>query len=234
MKAPFFGQYGNEIEFHNHPELLRKLSDIDCSVPGRTQGRTSDHRERYPLKIYLMRLSQSGLLKFPLRIEKEEAPDFLVSCGGTMMALEVTEAATESYQRAMTELEKSPGTMLKSLHSFNLGESSLRKPGEELTEKWWIGDSVEREWVNIILNAIGKKTEKLNQPHFKIADRYELLLYDNSHVACMLHTEDVLPLLKKAICEKVGSKSSKRNFHSISVIHSEQLLYDIAGKGLVL
>lgn len=227
-KAPFFEPYGNEIEFQNESELLSKLSNIDCSVPARTQGRKSGHRERYCLKIYLIQLSQGKFLKFPLRIIKEEAPDFFISgYDGTTTALEVTDASTEDYQQAMAELAKSPiGTLLES------DTNKLVKPGEKLIGNGWKGNSVEIEWVDIILGAIREKTKSLNKPHFKTASRYELLIYDNSHVSIMLHVKDALPLLKKAIHEEPNLKHLKRNFNVISVIHSNQLLYDIANKEL--
>ncbi len=226
MKATFFNPYGNEIEFQNESELLSKLSNIDCSVPARTQGRKSSHRERYCLKIYLMQLSQDKFLRFPLKIRKEEAPDFIIlGYDGTTTALEVTDASTEDYQQATTELEKSPiGTILES------GTNKLVKPGENLVGNGWKGNSVEKEWVDIILSAVREKTKSLNKPHFKTTSKYELLIYDNSHLSVMLHVRDALPLLKKVIHEEFNLKYFERNFHAISVIHSDQLLYDIANK----
>lgn len=225
MKIPFFAQCGDQVEFQNQSKLLERLSSIDCSVPTRTKGRKSSHRERHCLKIYLMYLSQNGLLSFPLKIIKEEAPDFLILCRNETTALEVTDASTEEYQRAMTELAKSPpDTVLES------GTNKLVKAGERLIGEGWSGNSVETEWVDIILKSIIDKTTSLNRPHFKSADRHELLIYDNSHVSVMLHLEDALPLLKKAIHEKFNVKYSEKNFHSISIIHSNQLLYDIANK----
>lgn len=222
MKTPFFGQYGNEIEFQNDTELLEKFSSIDCSVPARTQGRKSSHRERYCLKIYLMYLLQNKLLKFPLKIIKEEAPDFIILCHNETTALEVTDAATEDSQRAMTELAKSPpGTILEK------GTNRLVKAGGQLIGEGWCGNTVEIKWVDIILNSIIDKTESLNQPHFKISDRYELLIYDNSHVSAMLHVKDALPLLKKVIPEKSNAKHFERTFSCISIIHHEQLLYNV-------
>lgn len=222
MKTLFFGQYGNEIDFQNDAELLEKFSSIDCCVPARTQGRKSSHRERYCLKIYLMYLLQNKLLKFPLKIIKEEAPDFLILCHDETIALEVTDAATEDSQRAMTELAKSPpGTILEK------GANRLVKPGGKLIGPGWNGNSVEIEWVDVILNSIIDKTENLNQPHFKTATGYELLIYDNSHVSAMLHVKDALPLLKKVIREKSNAKHFERTFSCISVIHHDQLLYNV-------
>lgn len=227
MKTQFFGQYGNEIEFQNNSEVIGKLANIDCSVPARTRGRKSSHRERYCLRIYLMQFSQNGLLKFPLKIRKEEAPDFLILCRDETIALEVTDASTKDYQQAVTELTKSPvGTLLES------GTNKLVKHGERLIGEGWKGNSVEVEWVDIILNSIQNKTEALNQTHFKIANRYELLIYDNSHLSVMLHVKDALPLLKKAINEKLTGNCFKKNFNSISIIHSNLLLYDIGNNDL--
>ncbi len=242
MKTQFFEQYGDKIEFQNDSDIHEKLLNIDCSVPKRTQGRTSNHREIHCIKIYLMQLSTNKLLRFPLRIEKEEAPDFFILSNGETTTLEVTEASTEDYQRAMTGLERNPdGTLLEALPIFDPGinppkgeyKKALRTRGEKLIGEGWVGDSVGKVWINIILNAIDKKINSLNEPHFKTADRYELLIYDNSHVAEMVNIKDALPLLKNAVFEKLDPKS-KRNFHSISVIHGNKLLYDITNKVLIL
>lgn len=205
--------------------MIKKLSNIDCSVPARTCGRKASHRERYCLKIYLVQLSQSGILKFPLRVDKAEAPDFFLSSNDKTTTLEVTETSTENYQRAMTELAKSPeGTILEK------GTNKLIKLGGCLIGRGWKGNSVETGWVDIILNSIINKTTSLNKPHFKFADRDELLIYDNSPVSVMLHVQEALPLLRKAIHEKLNIKHLKKRFHAISVIHNE-LLYDIGNIG---
>lgn len=107
-------------------------------------------------------------------------------------------------------------------------KNALVKHGEELSGEGWNGNSVEKEWSNVILSAIDKKTQILNGPHFKAADRYELLIYDNSYVGMMLHIKDALPLLKNAIHKEFNLKSFGRNFHCISAIHKNQLLYDVA------
>lgn len=237
MKTQFFEQYGNEIEFKNDSDVNEKFSSIDCSVPKKTQGRTSDHKERFCIKIYLMALCLNKLLRFPLRIKKSEAPDFLILSNNQTIALEVTEATTEDFQCADTELEKSPeGTMLE--NSFLKFENSslpkgeykkaLRKPGEKLIGDAWVGDSLEREWVNIIISAIDKKIHKLNEPHFKTANRYELLIYESQVVGLVI--DKALPLLNDAIHKKFHLASFERNFDSISVIYNDQLLYDIAKK----
>ncbi len=206
MEPPFFQQYGNEITFQNSSDLMEKLSHIDCSVPKRTCGRRSFHTERYDLKFYLERLSEKHLLKFPSKVRKEESPDFILSNNKTITtALEVTEATTESFQTASTKQETEPkGTKLEPNPSFNLEssekgdkkaqwkaiEEAMAKRGEKFRWEGWQGDSVEKEWVEIIL--------------------------------------------KKAVNEKLGLISFKRNFHCISVIRGNRLLYDITNKYLTI
>ncbi|MBC8466433.1 MAG: hypothetical protein H8D55_01225 [Deltaproteobacteria bacterium] len=237
MPSPFFKEYGNEIEFQGEFDLNRKISNLDSSVPARTQGRTSAHRERSSLLIYLKELSKKNLLKYPLKIIKRESPDFFVVCSdGTTTSLEETEAGTEDYQRAMTKLEKCPqGTILET-DLFKLEKAplpkgdykkALRRPEEKLIGNGWEGDSMEREWCELILDAINKKTKSLNQPNFKSANRYELLIYDNSHVSG-LNIAEALPLLKKAVVINHNLKSSEKKWHSISVIKGNQLFYNVA------
>jgi len=105
--ASFFQKYGDEIEFGNAKDLRIKFSEINCSVPEATKGRTTDHRERYCLKYYLEELAKKEKLTFPLRVKKEESPDFLITMdNGVKIGLEVTEGTTPEYQRKIKEFEK--------------------------------------------------------------------------------------------------------------------------------
>lgn len=216
----FFGEHGDRIKFYDSNDLTIKLSQLDCTVPGRTKGRTSAHRERYCLKLYLLHQAKLRLLKFPLRVTKTEAPDFIISNAQNLRTgLEITEAGTEEYQRAMTELEKSPvGTVLES------GTNKLVKKGERLIGEGWNGDSVEREWVPVIIRAIVNKFSSLNKQHFQLAEINELLIYDNSHLAVMLDFNKALSFLRANILEVVTDVNFKKKFHIISIIHSQDYL----------
>ncbi|MDD5774903.1 MAG: hypothetical protein PHS64_03055 [Candidatus Omnitrophica bacterium] len=133
--------------------------------------------------------------------------------------MEITEAGTEEYQRAMTELEKSPvGTVLES------GTNKLVKKGERLIGEGWNGDSVEREWVPVIIRAIVNKFSSLNKQHFQLAEINELLIYDNSHLAVMLDFNKALSFLRANILEVVTDVNFKKKFHIISIIHSQDYL----------
>src|ERR1700709_777373 len=69
-RMEIFTLSGDELLFRNAEELERVLGELDSSVPGRTEGRRSHHRERYCVTRYLSTLSNSSLLSFPLKVLK--------------------------------------------------------------------------------------------------------------------------------------------------------------------
>jgi hypothetical protein len=219
---------GSELSFVDVADLVQKLGQIDTDVPQRTRGRRSHHRERFCIVRYLGSLASSGLLTFPLRVVKWESPDFLIHQAATTIGLEITEASTEKHQQAATLLEKSPpGTLLE-------GEADLRKPDEELRGRGYVGDEVERELAGLILHAIEVKAAKINQPHFAHTDRYDLLIYDNSHLAVMAEFRDLAPKLREQLAERAQIGPGPRYFSEISVLSDSYLLYDVAARSSLL
>jgi hypothetical protein len=219
---------GSELLFASAGDLARQLGEIDSSVPRRTEGRRAHHRERYCLVRYLSTLARSSLLEFPLRVRKWESPDFiLVLPDGTVTGIEITEAGSESSQRAATRLEKNPGG------AFLEGEDGIRLPGEELRELPSFGDEPERELTSILLDAVDKKLEALNRGHYEKVDRYELLIYDNSHLVLLARLGTVARLLKPALTECLQRRGAALAFNSISVVRDSELLYDCTGAATV-
>ncbi|HEX9945534.1 MAG TPA: hypothetical protein VGG03_26265 [Thermoanaerobaculia bacterium] len=223
-----FTTRGSELSFADVEELQRVLSGMDTSVPGRTEGRRSHHRERYCITLYLRLLTSANLLDFPLRVVKEESPDFLFHLSdGNVMGLEITEAGTELHQRSATELERSPvGTLLE-------GKGGLRRPGEPLRGRGYVDDEPERKLSKLILTALTEKTIKLNRPHFAPVDLYELLIYDNSHLV-FAKLEDLAPLLRTSLTEWQGQQQTERRFTSVSILRDSQLLFDCTGRSAIL
>ena len=146
----------SEIKLKNREDIQKKFLLIDGSVPARTSGRKAEHRETHCLRIYLTHPPATDLLSFPLTVEKTESPDFLIrNSEGFIIGLEVTDASIEEDQQLMTQLEKEPhGTIIE--HAFIDGkyQGRLVKPQEVLLAEGMIGDSVEKEWVGIVLNSI--------------------------------------------------------------------------------
>lgn len=210
VMASFFQKYGDEIEFVSAKDLRIKFSEINCSVPEATKGRTTDHRERYCLKYYLEELVKKEKLTFPLKVKKEESPDFLITMdNGVKIGLEVTEGTTPEYQRKIKEFEKN-GIEYEFIGS-------------------WVDNEPECKWTEIIVMRIKEKLEKLNQSRFKSANRYELLIYDNNDLTLPVRIEEALPMLRKKLCDVL--RNFKKIFDSISILtpqgRKEQLLYDI-------
>ena len=93
----------------------------------------------------------------------------------------------------------------------------------------WVDGAPECKWTEIIVMRIKEKLEKLNQSHFKSANRYELLIYDNNDLTLLVRIEEALPMLRKKLCDVL--RNFKKIFDSISILtpqgRKEQLLYDI-------
>jgi len=216
-----FTDKGDELLFASAGDLIRQLGEIDSSVPRRTEGRRTHHRERYCIVRDLKALTQSSLLRFPFKVVKWESPDFLLHLpDGTVTGVEITEAGTEQVQRAWTQLERSPPG------SFMEG-GEIRLPGEELRGRGWAGNEPEQELTRLVLAALADKTEKLNRGHYASADRYELLIYDNSGLPTDLDT--LVPILKPALADWLRQNQTERAFGSISVLRDSGLLYDCTG-----
>ncbi|HBL29110.1 MAG TPA: hypothetical protein DD490_19940 [Acidobacteria bacterium] len=230
-----FTDQGDELSFASTDDLIRQLGGIDASVPRRTEGRRAHHRERYCVVRYLTALARSSaetlggqvsLLKFPLKIKKWESPDFLLHLpDGAVAGIEITEAGTEHVQRAATQLEKSPpGSFME--------DGEVRLPGEKLRGRPFAGNEPELELTRLILESLTNKTEALNRGHYAPADRYELLIYDNSHLP-LIDLGVLAPLLKTKLTEWLRQNQTARAFDSISVLRDSELLYDCAGAGAV-
>lgn len=222
-----FTDPGDELSFASAGALIHRLGQIDSPVPRRTEGRRAHHRERYCIVRYLTALAQSSRLTFPLTVKRWESPDVLLHHpDGTLTGIEITEAGTEHVQRAMTQLEKSPpGSFLEG------GE--IRLPGEKLRGRGYAGNEPELELTRLILESVASKSEALNRGHYTLADRYELLIYDNSHLP-MIDLAVLVTFLKPALTEWFRQNPTGRAFSSISVLHHSELLYDCAGDSIVL
>lgn len=227
MDGGFFGRLGDRLAAESGAELRRLLGRVDTVVPARVEGRRAIHRERFCVVHYLRTLERNGLLRFPCEITKEERPDFRIAMGSQHFGLEVTEAASETFQQATTELEKAPpGSLLEG--------TVVRKP-EEPQGRGFIGDEPERLWTEQVMKAVRKKTGQLSS--YQELPDYHLLLYDNTeYVALTGWTVTELPArLAAAIQEWQNAvPTGQRQFSRFSVLRDRVLLYDVTGNGFLL
>lgn len=156
-------------------ELEGSLKATDISVPGRTEGRRSWHREQYDICYLLSSVGRYSRLSFPLHLLKRESPDFLLLNGPEAIGIEQVVSSDPEVEKARTRAEHTG----RSLHYFDVG---LR---------------IETPWAERIASKVDEKTAKLNQPHFERFDQNWLLIHDNDLWAGFLHLEPALSRLRK-------------------------------------
>ena len=165
--------------------LLRQLAAIDISVPLRTEGRTTEHCERWSICRFLAAYAATDLLGYPLRIGKRERPDFLLTLPAGEFGIEVTEAVPSDWAWADARHERLDYDNMVFLHRFRPGEP--KRPKDEIDaiargDTWgagWVGDAPEREWAEVMLHFSLQKSKVLAKPGY---DRFSgdwLLIYDN-------------------------------------------------------
>ncbi|HLI78743.1 MAG TPA: hypothetical protein VKV03_02105 [Candidatus Binataceae bacterium] len=191
-------------------------------VPAR-KHRTKRDEERYCLALYLLALATYRKLKYPLRIEEGESPDFMMTwSSGKTTGLEVTKATNMWVQREMTlaelEFEK------RKLATAASG-GQPRPVGIMLSQRGWVGDEAEREWLSFVRAAVENKISKFD--NFRPASRQELLIYDDTPLPA-IDRQMVLPNLSRWLADK--RKDNPRLGH-VSIIVSLDLLHD-SGEGL--
>jgi hypothetical protein len=173
---------------HSSDELRAHLQTVSKSVPPRGKGRTNVHTERATLCNLFATIANLNLLDYPLRPEKGERPDIVLSSPSGCIGIEVTEAIPEHYARALAIKNREFPNAYIDLSMFSWGSKPktskmirdiFRTQGNRLSGLGWTGDSVERQWTACILEAVKNKTLKLNEPTWRLQKHNWLSIYDN-------------------------------------------------------
>jgi hypothetical protein len=209
-------------------EELQTMTDAEdlvrrSTVPSRKEvgaaARRTHHREDWCISRFVLRQLQAGVYAFPITIERpaQDPPDFLVTiAGGLPVAVEVRDAGEETLQKASTDLSRAPkGTWLE--------EGKLVAPGGKLTGRGTTANEPEQKWARDVAAAIVDKTAGL--PRQPPADRYELLLYDQTHtMADPLEGAKLVTPVPPA-----PMPTGARAFDRVSVLSDGDLLLDVYG-----
>ena len=162
------------------------LEGTSVDVPGRTQGRKTEHTEKWSICRLLSTLATNDTLFFPLSLQHTDKPDFILKMNKNEYGIEITESIPKDYARcrAMAEREKPEAVIDISLFKRGSPPKSteeLRRiiNSSELTGDGWSGNSAEIEWAHHIHDAISTKIEKLNNSGYKELPEYWLSIYDN-------------------------------------------------------
>jgi len=197
------------LKAETQAELLQKLGRIDVSVPGRTEGRRSDHCETYCICHFLASYAADALLRFPLELVARQSPDFALVMPDGAVGIEVTEAAHEDYSWAMALAEEDPRSVLEPSrfrpgHKIERGHGTKPPVGSldrPLRSLGCVGNDVERNWTQFVVEAVERKRAKRASPSFERFPSNWLLIYDNTPTMA-LHLDKAAPMLATALADK--------------------------------
>ncbi len=174
-----------QLSAQSTTELLQQLGTIDITVPLRTEGRTTEHCERWSICRFLATYAETKLLDYPLRLGKQERPDFLLRLPSGDIGIEITEAVPPDWAWADARREKLNYDNLVFLHRFRPGESQRSKDEIDSIARgttWgsgWVGDAPEREWAEVMVHFSLQKAKNLAKPGYERFAADWLLIYDN-------------------------------------------------------
>ena len=176
----------NFRSIQNYNELLLELKQVDISVPGRINGRKTDHTETYTICRLLATLAETDCLTYPLSVSHQDRPDILIQLENSMIGVEITEAISQQYAEYCALAEREfPDVFLEPAHfrwgSPKLTVKQMRKllRQSQLNSGGWEGNRPEQEWAEFILSAIQMKLQKLAHPDFTKFEKNWLSIYDN-------------------------------------------------------
>ncbi len=169
-----FSETIKEIGFNQESDLKIIVEHLKDFTFQEDDG--SKIHEFFCLYIFLIGSFKLGKLFFPVKIISKESPDFAViyKDQNKEIGLEHTKATLESFKIAESELKNHPeGSFLELCYYSPFvkipkkqSDIGIVYPKEHLKGEGWNGDQVEHEWTEIILSAIKKKTQLLNEVHF--------------------------------------------------------------------
>jgi hypothetical protein len=144
---------------------------------------------------------------------KRERPDFLLGDGKLQTGCEVTTAINPDYLKAISLPEaKEIGSVVDSAY-FKWGKpkKNLAKLREiaskkELSGTPWMGNSVEREYSEMIFDVICRKTKNMQKPDYSFFEKNFLLIYVNQTLPA-LNIEEASELCQKLLRNYWGSDS---------------------------
>lgn len=201
-------------------EILDRLNIV---VPPRGRQRTTEHCEKWALHKALSILHSHNMISFPISIKKSEKPDYWIEMSGKTYGVELTEIIHPDYARVQTlpEAQNDKSVLDPSLFKWGTETRStedLRQIAaqDELTGEPWIGDNVEREFVQSIVDTVVAKRKKLTA-HYKRAEVDVLLIYHNQSTPALDFTQG-LEYTKQKLVSCWG-----QGFNVVAVIKYEQL-----------
>ncbi len=168
-------------------ELRRKLAKVRVPPRGHGQGRArkrlSETRIAYR---FLAAVSDTGMLAFPLCIRTGERPDVVLKMPSAQsVGIEITEAVPRNEARIDAhvrdeEIEGARHILPHRVKDPALTREEIGRAAKGQTRSLpQMGDSIEINWVEAIIERIKRKTETFGKKGFRKYPDNWLLIYDN-------------------------------------------------------
>ncbi len=169
-------------------DLLSQLGSTDIRVPLRTEGRKTEHCERYMAARLLSTLADTPLIEYPLRVEHRDKPDFTLNFPTKQVGIECTEAVSDEWAHIDAIRERQfPDSMIM-LPMLRPGKRTLtdaqradvasgRRSGPP-----WVGNMAERQWADAISHFVDRKTAMLRDGIYGMDRETWLLIQDEWRV----------------------------------------------------
>lgn len=217
------------------------LGEITSAYLEFVKDNTGTGHELQSLCMFMLAGIKTHKIETPVEILKEQSPDFRFRKLGeeVYLGLEHTRATVAKYKMDESEFEKYPEGSLMELPYYTLNGSpakrsniALKKPGEELTSVGWGDYGIEKQWVEIIFDAIEKKTEALNKDSFAKFARNELLVEDDGPVSVFCRFDSTIRLLREKQPEHEFNQVL--SYDKVHIYSCDKLIYDIFGEQIAV
>ena len=176
------------IESKTARDLLRRLRKIDISVPPRTEGRATEHIERWTICRFLATFAETRLFDYPVRIVHQDRPDFLLTTASGRIGIEITEAIHPDAAEANAIAENINPSGVGFVPSLQMGKYFSRKDRKDKIRKIAegmasirpsMGYEWETNWAEAMFFVCRHKAKTKSKEGFDEFPRNWLLIDDN-------------------------------------------------------
>jgi hypothetical protein len=132
----------------------------------------------------LATLAETDLLSFPLKLEHQDRPDFVLTMPTGCVGIEVTTAEHPDLGKALAINERKYSGRPMHAHSFPPGKKRTNAEIEDIASghdrgRGWGCDEAEREWADSMTCVVTEKASNLAKPGYQRRDNAWLVIYDN-------------------------------------------------------
>lgn len=227
-----------ELEANSKEEFLTKLEALPSDVGPRLKRRSQEKKENFAIKHYFKLRAEQKMVEYPVRLKKNESPDYLVQEGAKQYGIEITEATFESYQYLLTANEKHPDMRFEpdvfiygTDYPIETIKKYLKPHDSKISGPGWGGVQAENYASGWARDSLIKKMETVEAWSSEVKDGLRILLYQN----CPAWIHDIKALgnsLNRRIKESIEEGKLMLGGIKVDYLSSdgEMMVFDVAGE----